>query len=189
MKINGILTSPKTQALPRTIKILELLKYWYKTLCWWYITMVLQESKELIVEYIKKRNGQANKNDVARYMEDEVKKEEYRTSRMTTYGILKELEEAKRIRAVKSARKGQSHKLIYNDRNDYDQIAEQITNIGTMLREHPEAQDRMLNLAIINLARTHKYIKNENDKQSLTKRIIDLLLKIRYKKEDLLSII
>ena len=58
-----------------------------------------------------------------------------------------------------------------------------------MLREHPEVQDRMLNLAIINLARTHKCIKNENDKQSLTQRIIDLLLKIRYKKEDLLSTI
>lgn len=148
--------------------------------------MVFQESKELIIEYVKKRDGEATKNNVAKYME-KVKQEQYRTSRMTTYVLLKELEEAKRIRAVKGARTGQSHNLIYNDRSDFDQIANQITNIGIMLHEHPEAEDRMLNLALINLAKTHKYIKNEKDKQSLTQRIIDLLLKIRYKKEGLLS--
>jgi hypothetical protein len=149
--------------------------------------LVLQESKELIVEYIRRHGGEATKNDVAKYME-KVEPEQYRTSRMTTYGLLKELEETRRIRALKGARKGQSHKLIYNDRNTFDEISEQITNIGTMLREHPESEDRMLNLVLINLARTHKYIKNENDKQSLNQRIIDLLLKIRYKRGTLSKI-
>ena len=116
------------------------------------------------------------------------KQEDFKTSRTTTYGILRDLKDEKRITVIEGTRNGQRHKLIYNDRNNFDHISGQITNIEDFLREHPETHERMLNLLLWNLARANKYIKNENDKQYLNQKIINSLLKIRYKTdEDLAS--
>jgi hypothetical protein len=152
--------------------------------------LVDQKSKDLIIDYIKIRDGEATKNNVVDYMECKDVRypfpkeyEQYGTTRVTTYSILKELEEAGRIIVIKGVKNGQRHKLIYNDRNTFDHISGQITLIGTALHHHPEqeAQDFYLNQLLINLARVLKYIKNENDKQTLNQKILNALLKIRYK--------
>lgn len=110
---------------------------------------------------------------------------EFKTSRMTTIKLINELEESGRIEVLRGEgdewRQGQPHYLMVNDKSWFDYISGQITNIGDFLREHPETQERMLNLLLINLARVLKYIDNENDKQWLNQEIINALLKIRYK--------
>ncbi len=151
--------------------------------------MVSAESKEYIVNFIR-RTDKPTKNDVVDYMASKkVPEKKFRTSRMTTIKIINQLEKSGRITVHKTVgwRRGQPHYLTANDKSDFIEIMEQITNIGIMLREHPEAEDRCLNLVLINLARANKYIKDENDKQTLNQRIIDLLLKIRYKEDGLES--
>jgi hypothetical protein len=156
--------------------------------------LVFQESKVLIIDYIKIRDGEATKNNVVDYMEGKdvqypfpKKQEDFKTSRTTTYGILKDLKDEKRITVIEGTRNGQRHKLIYNYGNTFEVILDQIENIGLMYREHPEAKDRCLKLLTINLGRTVKYIKSEIDKQTLTEKIINTIFKIQYGEEDLLS--
>ena len=151
--------------------------------------MVSKDGTDIIVRYIRARNGKATENDVVHYMEKSKEvKEVDRASRVTTLKIIDKLE-GTRIKIMKGERKGQRHYLIVDDNSEFVRIADQIENIGIMLREHPEqeAQDRCLNLLLIWLARTHKYIKDEGDKQTLNQKIINLLLKIRYKREGLSS--
>ncbi len=148
--------------------------------------MVLQEIKDLIVNYIRDCDGKATKNKVADYMTTAAP-QKYSISKVTTLGVIKELEESGRIKISKGERSGQSHYLSVVNESWFDRLTEQIENIGTFLRGHPEevGQERGLNLLLWNLARTHKYIKNQKDRESLIQKIIDLLLKVRYKKEGL----
>ncbi len=121
----------------------------------------------------------------ADYMTSAKVDQTYRISKVTTLGVIDELEESGRIKVSKGERSGQSHYLSVVNESWFDRLTEQIDNIGTHLREHPETKERMLNLLIISLQRANKYIKNENDKQALIQRIVGELLKIRYDKEGL----
>ena len=157
-----------------------------------YITLVLEKCKELIVEYIKQCDGKATKNKVVDYMAKlSGNNEKFRTSRVTTFNLIDELMESKRIKIIKSKawRAGQALYLIANDDNNYRWLEGQIENIAGMLQEHPETKERMIDLLIINLQRANKFIKNEIDRQELIQRIVNQLLKIRYdkKEEDLAS--
>jgi hypothetical protein len=153
--------------------------------------LVFKESKDYILKFIRSAD-KPTKNDVIDYMSSKkVPQKKFRTSRMTTIGIINELEASGRLKVLKPEgwRQGQPYHLVANDSSDFVRISEQLTNLESMLRQHPqlEAQDHLLNLLLINLARANKYIKNEGDKQTLNQKIIDLLLKIRYKKSGLAS--
>lgn len=143
--------------------------------------MIFQETKDLIVEYVRQCAGKATKNGVAKYIYSKKVDKLHRISRITTLAVIKELAASGRIKILKGAKPGQSDYLIVDPKSQFDHLAGQFTNIESMLGQHPEAENRLTNLVIINLARVDKYIKNENDRQYLNQKGLDLLLKIRYK--------
>jgi hypothetical protein len=150
------------------------------------LVLNIKKSKELIVEYVRQLDGKATKNKVAYYMEKGLSgsNEKYGVGRVYTFDLLDDLVKSGRIKEVKSEawRQGQAIYLMVNDDDDYRWLDGQIENIGIHLHDHPETKERMINLLIINLQRANKYIKSETDRQALVKRIVDELLKIRYKK-------
>lgn len=146
-----------------------------------------QKNKERIIDYINSHE-RVTKQDIIDYMKSGVPKD--RTSRVTTLNLIKELEAAGRIKVLNKDdwRQGQSQYLVINDKNQFDWITEQIENIETMFtKDHPEEYRKGLDYLLHNLSRVHKYIKNENDRFILNEKIINTMLKIRYKKEGLLS--
>ena len=147
-----------------------------------YTALVSEKSKELIVEYIKECNGKATKNKVVDYMAKlSGNNEGFRTSRVTTFDLIDELVESKRIKIIKPKawRAGQALYLIANDDNNYRWLEKEIENIDIYLHEHPETKERMINPLIINLQMANELIKNEIDRQELIQRIVNQLLKIR----------
>jgi hypothetical protein len=150
-----------------------------------------QKSKKCIVDYIA-GNERVSKQDVVDFMDPKCGKapKEYRTSRVPTLKLISELESAGRIKILnkRNWRSGQSQYLVINDTNQFDLITEQIElNEIMFTKEHPEVSQRGLDCLLLNLGRVHKYIKNENDRFILNEKIINLMLKIRYKEDGLLS--
>lgn len=120
-------------------------------------------------------------------MKSEEVPEEYRTWRVQTRNLVKELEDADRIRIQNKNgwESGQTQFLIINNKNRYNWIIQQIEGWEQMFtKEHPEFRHRGLDLLLITLGRVHKYINNENDRYFLTEKIINAMMRIRYKKKD-----
>ena len=106
-------------------------------ICLYYATiqvsdkLVFQESKDIILNYIIECKGKASKNNVRVFMEESKDPlgivrikipEEFRTSNVTTLGIIKELEDDDRIKVLKGKRHGQSHLLIFNYESEFKKI-------------------------------------------------------------------
>lgn len=150
-----------------------------------------QKSKKCIVDYIA-GNERVSKQDIVDYMDPKCGNvpQAYRTSRIPTLKLISELESAGRIKVMNKHnwRSGQSQFLVINDTNQFDWITRQIEfDEIVFTKEHPEVSQKGLDFLLLNLGRVHKYIKNENDRFILNEKIINLMLKIRYNEEGLLS--
>jgi hypothetical protein len=154
--------------------------------------MASEERRQIIINFIREHDG-CTKTQVVEYMDGTAKGERspIHGAMMTTRGDLDELinGEHKLVIMKKDPKNSQIHYLYLDTKTVFYKITEEITGIESMLRHHPEqeAQDNLLNLLLIRLARADKYIKNEGDKQTLNQKIINLLLKIRYKRSGLAS--
>lgn len=100
----------------------------------------------------------------------------------------------KLIRKKDNRRNNITNHLYVNDRNWFTRLNEQIDNMmihnrqqHSQYHQYPEARERNLRITHWNLARIHRHIKNEIDKQYLNQKIIDLLLEINYNKKGLAS--
>jgi len=84
----------------------------------------------MIRRYIIISGGKITKNDVVRYMtaSNDIP-EEYKTSRVTTLTIIDEFEVSGIIKVMKGKRKGQSHHLIINDKNEYNSLIKEIKRL------------------------------------------------------------
>lgn len=154
--------------------------------------MASEERRQIIINFIREHD-RCTKTQLVEYMDGTAKGERspIHGAMMTTRGDLEELINGEDMLIIvkKDPKNSQIHYLHLDTKTDFYKITDQITNIGMMLRQHPEqeAQDHCLNLLLINLARVNKYIKNQGDKQTLNQKIINLLLKIRYKRSGLAS--
>jgi len=135
-----------------------------------------------MIEYIAELDGKATINKVAIYMRDGVD-DKYTLAKETVRGVIERFEESGRI-TVQRDKPGRPHYLRVVSESWYDRISEQIENINLFYKEHPDFPDRAINLLLMNLARVHKHIKNESDRHIMNEKIINSLLRIRYKKED-----
>ncbi len=95
----------------------------------YYTSLATKESKQIILNYIREQKGEVTKNDVVRYMESNKVRAQDRTSRKTTLSLIEELDSPPRkgpIMVTKGERQGQSHKLVYNDKNNLNVLTSEI---------------------------------------------------------------
>ena len=167
------------------------------------ITLVLEESKKLIVKYIADYNGNPTKNQVIEYMNSHAPAE-YRTSRVTTLSIINELD-GDRIRVMKGGRRGQGHHLSLNDKSQFDWLMHELSKIEKriekMKHEEPEMRFKIKDgstksipsssLTIATLCviayHTSRRIKNESDQRVLNDKILQLMIKVGIKNLEHLS--
>jgi hypothetical protein len=102
--------------------------------------MVFQETRDLILNYITERKGKATKNDVIRYMENDVP-EKFRISKETTRKELDLMERSEKLTVMRGDgdRKGQSHKLLINDKDSYNQIYQKLCEIENFMSKMESA--------------------------------------------------
>ena len=185
-------------------------------ICLYYATiqvsdkLVFQESKDIILNYITECKGKASKNNVPVFMEKSKNPlgivrikipEEFRTSNVTTLGIIKELEDDDRIKVLKGKRHGQSHLLIFNYGSQFKKIDESVTGTRKAVENLPWIEnavkhyrkprkgglwlpndvDTIMSMLLNLLDRTDK-IPVQSDAQILEKKIIDLMKLINKKK-------
>ena len=162
------------------------------------ITLVLEESKKLIVKFIADYSGTPTKNRVIDYMNSENVPVRSRMSRVTTLSIINELD-GDRIRVLKGERRGQSHRLSMNDKSRFDWINQRLSEVEKRIEnmdpEEPEMKVKIKNgktmlipsgsLTIAGLCalayHTSRQIKNENDLQVLNDKILQLMVDIGIK--------
>jgi hypothetical protein len=137
--------------------------------------------RQAVIDFITDNYG-CTKTDVIKYME----KSSVHAAMMTTREILSNLidEEIVIVEKVNS----QIHRLHLNTKTRFYWILEQISNMRLTFYEHPNSKktkDLLSRLTLLRLAETQKYIKNDDDKQLLTQKIIDLMLEYNYKKPGL----
>lgn len=166
--------------------------------------VLFKESKDLVLKYIRKHGGKATKNNVVDYMSSDEVEEKFRTSRMTTWNMIKELEEGNRIKVKKKGeRQGQSHYLIINDKSVFDQINNDLSSLenqidkiiestkskirsGKIKGEHgiptPTKEQMLIVYKLaIQLALVKQDIMSEDDRKFLIGKIHDLILSIVLK--------
>lgn len=161
------------------------------------ITLVLEESKKLIVKFVADYDGNPTKNQVVDYMSSQAPAE-FRTSRVTTLSIIDELD-GDRIRVLKGERRGQSHRLSINDKSRFDWIDQQLTKIimdiekmdkdklevtlplkkgGTV--SMPSNLFKIINLCTL-AYHTSRQIKNDSDQRVLNDKILQAMVSMGIK--------
>lgn len=100
--------------------------------------MLSEESRNYVREFIIKKDGKATKNDVVRYMDSKAVPENFRTSRVTTFGIIEEFELSKQIKVSRGKRRGQSHNLIFNDYSSFNIIDKELSEINQLIESIDE---------------------------------------------------
>lgn len=87
--------------------------------------VVKQESINLIRQHIIDCEGKATKSEVVKYMQNEVP-HEFRLSRDTTAKVIDNMDN---IIVSKGERRGQAHKLLIEDKGDFNQISAELSEI------------------------------------------------------------
>jgi len=102
--------------------------------------MVFQETIDLILDYIGERKGKATKNDVIRYVDNDVP-EKFRISKETTRKVLDFMERSDKITVMRGGgdRKGQSHKLLINAKDSYNRIYRKLSEIENFMSKMESA--------------------------------------------------
>ncbi len=133
-------------------------------------------------------------------MNSKVKPAHLRTSRVTTLNLIKELESGGRIKVLKEGwRQGQSHHLVFNDKNEFDKVNERLSNIAKRIEKLKKDETEITlplkkggsvsipanTLDLVNLCLlvryTSQFIKNESDQQVLYNKILQLMVNISIK--------
>ena len=92
--------------------------------------MVSEESENLIVQYIQDNDCKVSKNNVVDYMQSDKVKLDFRLAKVAVYNAINRLIAAERIRICSEGRrKGQTHYLGINRKNNFDQIIKYVSDI------------------------------------------------------------
>jgi hypothetical protein len=120
-----------------------------------------QESIDIIRAFIIERGQKGvktTKTDVVKYMET-VQPESIRTSRDTTRKILSDLESSGIITVSKGDRRGQSHYLTINDKNEFNLIDKELSEIQNIMN---------------GIGRNAQKMNKESERQNLNRKNIGL---------------
>ena len=168
--------------------------------------MVSQESIDLIRKYIIYHEGKATKSEVVKYMQEEVP-DNLRLSRDT---VMKVIDNMENIIISKGERRGQGHRLLIENKGEFNLISDQLLKIENFmtdiyekflnqfnqdLSERPtgtvlglEAVARFISfieysfhgVVLFILQDIFHKIESEKDKQVLYNRVIKLMLKLSH---------
>jgi len=144
-----------------------------------------KDQRQAVIEFIGGHDG-CTKSDVVKYMDQtaEGEKSSVHAAMMTTREILKDLVDEDKVTVEKI--NSQIHRLHLNKKTRFYHTLEELSNMRSMYHERPkESKELLSRLVLHRLAEVQKYIKNEDDKQLLTQKIIDLGLELVYKKQGL----
>lgn len=92
--------------------------------------------EDRILKFISDRKGKATKNDVVRYMSEQL-------SRVPVLNLMFQFESERKIIINKGKRRGQPHYLIINDQNHYNRIRQQLEGIESIMVEMEEPVKQM----------------------------------------------
>jgi hypothetical protein len=101
------------------------------------ITLVSDNVKDIILNYIAEKKGKATKNDVVRYMTD-YDNPLYKLSRVVTLDVINEFESFDIINVSKGDRRGQAHYLSINDKNKFNQIKKELSDTESFIKQTNE---------------------------------------------------
>lgn len=90
--------------------------------------MASKEIEEKVLDYIAEHSGLVTKNDVVTYIEKKL-------SKPTTLELLNKLEKEKKINVLRGDRRGQPHYLSINDKNQFNQIKQQLSRTENFIKE------------------------------------------------------
>lgn len=115
--------------------------------------------------------------------------EEKRISRAPTFEVIDELENGNRIIVKRGKRQGQSHILIFNDKSDFDRIDRELLHYAELIKKVNNLKDktqrvvenRILLKLVGTLADTHLHIKNEHGRLGFDRKILDLMILVKFK--------
>lgn len=141
-----------------------------------------EKTKELIEQYIYDSKGEATQNDVVHHIEKAPK--QVRTSRVTTIGLIEELEKGHRIKISKGERQGQSHRLSTNTKSQFNRFNQNLPAIEKHIEEL-QTMGREADLIMWNLLFKLDVVNRtlfEKDAQILNQKILKLLLLLVRKK-------
>ena len=91
--------------------------------------------EEKVLDYIAEHGGKVTKNDVVKYLGDGD------LSKPPTFKLLNRLEDERKIN-VQRGRKGQPHYLSINDKNQFNKIKQQLSNLRNFVKEINEYLQR-----------------------------------------------
>jgi hypothetical protein len=104
--------------------------------------MVNKESVDLIRKYIIDREGKATKGEVVRYMQNDVT-EPLRLSRDTT---MKMIENMDNVIVLKGERRGQAHKLLIEDKKEFNRIGTELSDIESIVELMSEPMKKFMSI-------------------------------------------
>jgi hypothetical protein len=166
--------------------------------------MVSQESIDLIRKYIIDHEGKATKSEVVKYMQEEAP-ENLRLSRDT---VIKVIDNMENIIISKGERRGQGHRLLIENKGEFNLISDQLLKIENFMNDIYEKFLNQFNQdlserpsgTVLGLEEVVKFIsfieysfhgivlfilqdifhkiESEKDKQVLYNRVIQLMLKL-----------
>lgn len=158
----------------------------------------IQESKKLIVEYVRENDEKLTENELIKYIETEALPEEFRLSRVIALRTIHELEGSNRIKLLKPKgwRSGQSYRVAINDQSWFQEITENLSGLRKDIlrlnsnptwrsnrklnRQNERLMQQILDELLINLRSVRMYIKDQDDRQTLNDKILDYMLGARF---------
>lgn len=169
--------------------------------------MVFEESRDYVVKFIANHKEPVSKQAVIDYMGSEKVPAQYRTSRVTTLNIIKELESGGRIKVLKGTRRGQSHRLIINDESQYKKISDDLLGLANTIKKneidryklllkrkgggkpiHLSGLDGIILSLLFSLIIINGTIRSDADLRRLYWKVIALMSQVAAKKIEELSI-
>jgi hypothetical protein len=103
------------------------------------VVMVSKASIDLIRQYIIDREGHATKSEVVKFMQNEVP-ENLKLSRDTTMKVIDNMEN---IVVSKGERRGQSHKLLIEDKSHFNRIGEELTELEGAIDSMADSMEKV----------------------------------------------
>ena len=148
---------------------------------------------EIIRKYIIECPTRPTKNNVVDYMNSKNFPDKIRTSRVTTLGIISEMENLGTIKIIKAGeRRGQRHYIIINDKNELNQIHSMLSEIDMFTKTIYELVNTKPNLPVLDLGfvepinfmlqvllkRVNEIIPYQNNSSILYTKIVTLMLTV-----------
>ena len=173
------------------------------------IALVFEQSKDYLVKFIE-RSNKVSKQAVIAFMESDKVPAKFRTSRVTTLKVIRELE-TDRIKVIKEGwRRGQAQYLIINDKSHYRKISENLSALIDTVRkneinryklplkrkggrpgelDHLSGIDGILLNLLLSLIDINTKIHSGSDIRVLQSKVIDILVMVAGKKMEELRIV